>query len=160
MTVVSDTSPLCYLAWIGQLELLPALFGEVFIPPAVLEELRAAGTPAFVSQHFQNLPDWLKIQTVEFVQQDESLIRLHLGEREAILLAEKIGADLILLDDRDARRIASDRGLRLTGLLGILEEAASRQLLDGPETIEKLQATSFRASPTLLKLFLDRMRKP
>jgi predicted nucleic acid-binding protein len=155
MTVVSDTSPLCYLAWIEQLDLLPALFGEIIIPPAVLEELKAEGAPAFVRQRFQNPLDWLKVQAVESPQ-DESLLRLHPGEREAILLAELLRADLVLLDDRDARRIASARGLRLTGLLGVLGEAASRQWIDLPGTIQKLQNTSFRASPSLLKSFLDR----
>lgn len=157
MIVVSDTSPLCYLAWIGQLDLLPTLFNEIVIPSAVFEELTAEGAPAHVRQRFHRLPDWPRVQTIEYAE-DESLTKLHAGEREAILLAEQIGADLILLDERDARQIASVRGLRLTGLLGVIDEAATRQLLNVPATIEKLQATSFRASPALLKSLLDRHR--
>ncbi len=158
MTVVSDTSPLCYLTWIEQLDLLRALFNEVVIPPAVLEELRAAGAPASVQQRFHHPLDWLRIQAAEPSVPDEGLSSLHAGEREAILLAEQIEADLILLDEQDARRIASARGLQLTGLLGILDEAATRQLVDVPEAIEKLQMTNFRVSPTLLRSFLDRHR--
>ena len=45
MIVVSNTSPLCYLAWIGKLHLLPSLFDEILIPPEVLDELTAAETP-------------------------------------------------------------------------------------------------------------------
>jgi hypothetical protein len=43
-----------------------------------------------------------------------------LGEQEAITLAEKIGANLIILDERDARQMAWQRGLNVIGLLGVL----------------------------------------
>jgi hypothetical protein len=39
--VVSDTSPIRALHQIGQLSLLEYLFGDVLIPPAVMEELAA-----------------------------------------------------------------------------------------------------------------------
>jgi predicted nucleic acid-binding protein len=35
----ADTSPLCYLVLIGEIDLLPALFAEVVIPPGVAAEL-------------------------------------------------------------------------------------------------------------------------
>jgi predicted nucleic acid-binding protein len=38
--VVSNTTPLIALAWLEQLDLLPALFGQVNIPQAVLDEIR------------------------------------------------------------------------------------------------------------------------
>jgi predicted nucleic acid-binding protein len=40
MTLVSNTSPLCYLALIGHAEILPKLYGNVHITQKVLEELR------------------------------------------------------------------------------------------------------------------------
>ena len=155
MNVVSDTSPLCYLAWIQKQDLLPTLFGEVLIPTAVLDELMAAETPLLVRRCYEPIPSWLIVRTITR-RSDRELLELHPGEREAIFLAEEIGVDLILLDDRDARRTAIDRGLRLTGLLGVLEEAAERRLLDLPEAVEALRATSFRASPSLLKSILER----
>jgi predicted nucleic acid-binding protein len=82
--------------------------------------------------------------------------RLHLGEREAITLAAQLKADLIVLDEKAARRVAVERGLYTTGLLGILDEAATRRLIDLPTAIERLQRTTFRASPRLLKALLDR----
>ncbi len=45
MIVVSDTSPLSYLVLIEEVEVLPAIFGRVVIPPAVVEELQAPGAP-------------------------------------------------------------------------------------------------------------------
>lgn len=155
MIVVSNTSPLCYLAWIDSLDLLVELFDEITIPAAVLAELNAPATPTQVRQHFTPLPSWLKIKSVEGAF-DRELDKLHLGEKQAIRLAEELGADLILLDEKDARSIAARRGIALTGLLGILDEAANRQLIQMPEAIDKLKATSFRASPTLLKSLLQR----
>jgi predicted nucleic acid-binding protein len=48
---------------------------------------------------------------------------IHLGESEAIALALEIGADFLLLDDSDARKRASEAGLRITGVLGVLLRA-------------------------------------
>jgi predicted nucleic acid-binding protein len=48
MIVVADASPICYLILIGEVELVPKLFGRVFVPQAVVAELLAAGAPAGV----------------------------------------------------------------------------------------------------------------
>jgi predicted nucleic acid-binding protein len=48
--VVSDTSPINYLIRIGEIDLLPQLFGEILIPPAVLQELQHAGAPLAVRE--------------------------------------------------------------------------------------------------------------
>jgi predicted nucleic acid-binding protein len=45
MVAVSDTSPICYLVLIGEIEILPKLFGRVLVPQAVLAELRNEDAP-------------------------------------------------------------------------------------------------------------------
>jgi hypothetical protein len=82
--------------------------------------------------------------------------RLQAGEQAAILLAESIKADIILLDEKAARRIAAARGLRVTGILGVLGEAATRGLVELAPAIDRLRMTNFRSSPALLKATLDR----
>jgi predicted nucleic acid-binding protein len=64
-------------------------------------------------------------------------------------------ADIILLDEKAPRRIAANRGLRVTGLLGNLGEAATRGLVELTPAIDHLRTTSFRSSPALLKATLD-----
>jgi hypothetical protein len=49
MIVVYDTSPRNYLVLIRVDHVLPALFGRVFVPPAVLQELRHVKAPSEVS---------------------------------------------------------------------------------------------------------------
>ena len=151
MIVIADTSVLCYLVLIEQVELLPHLFGQIAIPQAVSEELRAEGAPAPLQEWMVRLPTWLKIYSVTSIA-DITLERLHSGERNAILLAEQLEADLIILDEKAARQIAKERGLNLTGLLGILETAATRQLIDLPTVLERLQQTTF----VRLLVFSDR----
>ncbi len=155
MIVVADTSPLCYLVLIGHIDLLPRLFGRVIVPRAVWEELKAQGAPSMVQTWTSQPPAWLDIQAL-LSNSDESLNQLHPGERETILLAEQLGANLVVLDEKAARLIAIQRGLNITGLLGILVEFATKGWIDLPDAIDRLQKTTFRASPRLLKSILDK----
>lgn len=76
------------------------------------------------------------------------------GERDAILLAESVKADRLIIDDLDGRRQAVNRKLPVIGTLGILAEAARRNLLDLSQALAALQETNFHASPALIKLLL------
>ena len=64
---------------------------------------------------------------------------------------------MIIVDEKAARRVAADRGLRITGTLGVLSEGAARGLIDLAAAIDGLRKTNFRYSPTLLKAALDRL---
>lgn len=155
MTVVADTSPLCYAILIGCADLLPALFDRIHIPQAVHAELTAPGSPLEVAVWMRNPPGWLVVESVQGVA-DLTLARLDPGERETLQLANQLRADLVLLDEKAARQIASARGVRVTGLLGILSDAASRGIVDLPEAVERLGRTTFRASPAMLRDLLLR----
>lgn len=50
MIIVADASPICHLLLIGEIELLPKLFGHVLVPSAVINELLAEGAPASVRE--------------------------------------------------------------------------------------------------------------
>ena len=66
------------------------------------------------------------------------------GETEVIALAGELRADLVLIDEREARREAARRRIPVIGTIGILEEAAARHLIELPETLQRLIATNFR----------------
>jgi predicted nucleic acid-binding protein len=87
---------------------------------------------------------------------DRDLLRLGDGERAAILLALRIRADLLLIDDRDGVRFARSRGFAVTRTLGILDLAAARGLIDLHEAVERLKGTSFRYPPDVLDALLAR----
>ena len=151
--VVADTSPLNYLAQCGAIEVLLRLYGSVVIPRAVFDELSEAGAPEAVRRWLHPLPVWISIRSANAI--DKSLV-LGRGEAEAICLAQEIHADEILLDERRARKAALQRGLIVTGTLGVLEAASKRNLLHLPEVVEKLERTNFRIDPALVQEALRR----
>jgi predicted nucleic acid-binding protein len=152
--VVSDTSPLNYLVLIGAVEVLPAMFGDVYVPEQVMEELRRAKTPPLVRAWALNSPSWLKIVAttggISFTE------RIDPGEASAIVLAEELGATLLLIDDRRGKRVAVQRGLNAIGTIAVLELAARKNLIDLQSTFEALQKTTFRISQDHLKDALNR----
>ncbi|NES18916.1 MAG: DUF3368 domain-containing protein [Symploca sp. SIO3E6] len=153
MIVVSDTSPICYLLLINQIDILQTLYNSVTIPQTVADELRASESPPVVKRWIAQPPDWLEIQPIKTPQWVE-LGKLDPGEREAILLAEELKASLVILDDKAARRIATERGLKIIGLLGIVKDAARAGLLNLETTFEQLQEVGFWVAPSLLERLL------
>jgi len=125
MPVVSNTSPVLNLAIIGRLSLLREQFGEIWIPQAVLGELRVEEElPGAQAVREAIEAGWLRVEEVK----ERPLVRilqreLDTGEAEAIALALQVNAEWILLDERDGRRIAKSLGLKVTGVLGILLRA-------------------------------------
>jgi predicted nucleic acid-binding protein len=88
-----------------------------------------------------------QIQTPSAIGQS---ITLGLGEQEAISLAKEIHADLILLDDRKARKIANEQNLNIAGTLNILKSASNRGMVELNDVLQKLGNTNFRISPALV----------
>jgi predicted nucleic acid-binding protein len=125
MPTVSDTSPILGLAIIGHLELLHEQFGAVFIPQAVLEELK-------IETGFRGVPsiqdaineDWLQVRQVRNTRLVQALaLELDKGEAEAIALAIELETEIIILDEHQGRAKARAMGLKTVGVLGILLRA-------------------------------------
>ena len=153
MIIVADTSPINYLVLIGEIEILPKLYGNVVIPQAVQDELLRPVAPEIVRIWSGQAPAWLQIRTPQG-SADSSLARLDPGERDAIMLAAELGADQLIVDDREGRRLAADRGIPVIGTLGVLKEAATVGLVDLRACVARLQATSFYVAPEVLKNLL------
>jgi predicted nucleic acid-binding protein len=157
MLVVADSSPFIALINIGQIGVLPTLFGQVLIPPQVAGELSQPTRPAAVREFAGHLPQWLFVRAPVVV---EPVGELHVGELAAIALAREVGADLLLIDDAAGRRAATDLRLAITGTVGVLELAGKQGLLDLAEAFARLKRTDFWISPRLLDerlaLFLSR----
>ncbi len=159
MIVVADASPLNYLIQIQSEVLLQRLFGRVLLPGAVMEELRHAAAPAGVASWVAHVPSWIEIRTVA-VLRDQALQLLDPGEREAILLAQEMRADLLLIDEKQGRIEAKRRGIATTGTLGVLLAAGARKLVNAEAAFLRLMSeTSFRAAPEVRENFLARCRE-
>ena len=150
--VVADTGPLCYLILIEAIGLLPRLYDRVVIPSAVLAELTHPKAPAVVRTWAAALPAWAEVRAPPHAELDDILT----GEAEAIILAEQLKADSLLLDEMEARREALRRGLPVAGTIGVLEKAAERNFINLSEAFSRLARTSFHIAPEVLQQALQR----
>jgi len=153
MIVVADTSPINYLLLIDQIDLLPRLFQQVIIPDIVQNEMLDSAAPLVLQQWIVNPPPWLLVQGVAVA--DETLNSLDPGEQAAITLAQTLPADLLIIDERLGRQIASGRGIPIIGTLGILDDAASQGLIKLADVIARLQQTNFRISRRIIQTLLE-----
>lgn len=132
MIVVSDTSPITALLQIGRIELLASIYGEVFIPRAVSEELAVVHAA---------LPEFVHVLPVtDTAYRSRLLLELDEGEAEGIVLAKELKADELLMDEKEGRRVAEREGLHVIGLLGVLLDAKLRGMLPSlRDAIEQLE---------------------
>lgn len=129
MRVICDTSPLILLAKIGRLELLFQLYGQVVVPVSVLDEIRGRSTEETTAIESLVENQALEIQRGSPEALERVPADLGAGEREAIALAMETEADIVVLDDREGRRVARERDLPVTGTIGILIEARARDMI-------------------------------
>ncbi len=136
--IVSNATPLIYLAKAGKLHLLK-VFGEVIIPEEVKIEVVDRGkelekADAYVIEKAIE-EGWIKVLRAEFV--DMSL-KLHPGEVAVLSLAKRLGIEDVLVDEKPARFAAKLLGLRPRGTVFVLLSALKEGVLDFDEFLETL----------------------
>lgn len=155
MIVIADTSPIHYLVLLGHVDVLQELYERVLIPGAVARELQAASAPPAVKAWITAAPNWIEIRTV--ADPDEpALTGLDPGEREAIILAENVDADAVIIDDKAGRQEAQRRRLRVIGTVRVLDDAAVAGLLNPIVALERLRAAGFYLDAALVAFLTER----
>lgn len=125
--VISNTTPLLYLHRIGQIEILPRLYGRICVAQQVVDELDAGG---------ENAPklralDWVDIREALIPESLKPVADLGAGEAGTIALGLAMpGAILLLLDDRFARQVATFHRLQFSGTAGVLLRAKEAGLIE------------------------------
>jgi predicted nucleic acid-binding protein len=154
MLVIADASPLVGLVKIGHADVLPALFGEVIIPPKVAEELTRPARPDEVRAFMASAPPWLSVRAPTHL---EPIADLDAGELEAISLATELRADLLLIDEAKGREAAIALRIPTARTAAVLFEAANAGVLpDLKSAFDKLRATNFRVPGKVLDELLAR----
>ena len=141
--IISNSSPLIFLARIGKLEYLFSLFKYILIPPEVYNETIERGLEkgypdAILLQQVYN-KGLIKIRTpitISVLLKNNN--NIHLGEIEAISLALEMKDSVILLDDEEVRIFARNMGIKVKGTLGILVENYNTQLISKDEAKKSL----------------------
>lgn len=130
--IVSNSTPLIYLAKANQLILLKELIETTIIPEAVYSEVVVRGKELGINDAF--LVDraidegWITVQSVK--NHFPSEIILHPGEMDVISLAKEIGIEIVLVDDIKARVACELAGLSPRGTLWLLLRAIRNDILD------------------------------
>ena len=84
-----------------------------------------------------------------------------IGEVSAILLSQELKADVVLIDDSKARKVAQEEGLTVLGCVGVLEDAFSLKLLsDLPEAYRQLLVSGAYVDRQILENSLTTLNLP
>jgi len=171
LTVVSNSSPLIYLAKVGRLNLIKDVYGRVWIPEAVFYEVvtqgKALGIPeASIVEEAVN--QWIFKEEIRpeiayeygFLDENE---RIGPGERQALKLCKQLNADLFIADDKEARRVAGILKIKTLGTCGILIQACKQGLVsseDAEEILNDLIKAGFRIDLILYRRVIKELSRP
>jgi len=169
--VVSDATPLIYLARIGRIQLLKNLFQHIQVPEEVKVEVIDRGKE-------KNYPDayiieeafddgWVTIGNLTRNNEKRARILMEatgidLGEAQAILLTRQKAEETILMDQAHARTVARQFGLKSRGTLYLIVVSARKGMLskeDAKENLSKLVEANFRISTKIYDAALKTIEK-
>ena len=124
MILIADSSALIALAVVDKLEVLEELFGEVYVPRAVYNEVsqKSKGESEKLAMYCQD-------KVLDITSEVNLNITLGSGESEAIILYKEKHADFLLCDDKKAKKFARNFGVNVIGSLGILLKAKEEKLI-------------------------------
>jgi predicted nucleic acid-binding protein len=140
--IVSNATPLIYLAKIDKLNLIKAIANQVYIPEAVFQEVviegkRLGEKDAYLVEKCIN-QGWLKVKEVKNLLSFD--FQLHYGELEVISLAGQEGIKKVLIDDAKARSVADIAGLQPVGTLWVILQAVKSRMMDFDEFLSTLES--------------------
>ena len=121
MKIVLNTSPIIFLGKINCLHLLEQCVSEVIVPKNVVVELGD-----------DSLPTFIRVETLSMIGRayvKGAIGRLHEGELSAIVLAQELSAEFVVLDDLLARQKAQHLRLNVVGTIGLLLMMSKKGLL-------------------------------
>jgi predicted nucleic acid-binding protein len=142
--VISETSILINFQKIEEFELLREVYAELITTPEIAREFG------------EELPYWIKIQSVTDKRYQEFLeTQVDSGEASAIALASEFDDVLLLLDDLKARKLAKKLNIKITGALGVIHRAKQMSIIGNVKPlIDKLLLTDFRIADHIIEEIL------
>jgi predicted nucleic acid-binding protein len=130
MLVITNTTPLIFLARRSLFSFLRHCYGKVFLPQAVWREVVEEGKGRAGEQETKEArtTGWMEVRDLQEPQRAQGFretFGLGPDESEVIALAQECAADLLLLDDDQAVKVARELGFmvrRTPGLLALTKE--------------------------------------
>ena len=156
--VIADAGPIISLALIDKLEILTELFDEVKIPTAVWQEVTQDESRPFVTK----IKSYFNDKVCEIKSFNELTFIMDYGESESVILYRELSANFLLIDDKKARDIAENMGIRCIGTLGLLSAAKDKSILSALKPIfkELIQNKRFYAIDLLNMILKQHNEQP
>ncbi len=132
MILIADSSALIALAIIDKLEILQKLFGKVYVPRAVYDEITKDN-----KTEAKKLTEFCKDKVLDIETKINFNISLGKGESEAVILYQEQNADFLLCDDKKAKKFAQSFGINVIGSLGVLIKAKKAGYIEAIEPLIK-----------------------
>lgn len=168
--VVSNSSPLIYLAKIGKLNLIKNVYEQIWIPEAVFNEAVTKGkilkiTDASIIE--EAVGKWILKEKVKpetdskYAFLDENN-RIGLGEKQALKLCKQLNADIFIVDDKEARRVSRILKIKPVGTCGILIQAHRKGLISTKATdqiLDDLIKAKFRIDLAVYRSVIRELRQ-
>lgn len=156
--VVVNTTPLIALSHVGQISVLKKLYGEIIIPEAVYKEL-SVKTESVCKKAVDSSLDWIRVEKIKnLMARDMYKTQLHDGEVEVMILSKEIAADVVIIDDANAKKYAKYLKLPVTGTLGVLMRAKREGYIDRLEPIlRQMVERGIYISQNLIELCLKQV---
>ena len=153
--VVVNTTPLIALSHVGQLDLLKRLYNEIIIPEAVYGEL-SVKTESVCKKEVDRSLDWIRVGKISNqMAKDMYKTQLHEGEVEGMILAKEVAADVVIIDDANAKKYAKYLKLPVTGTLGVLLRSKQMGYVDKLEPVlRQMVEKGIYISQSLIELCL------
>ena len=144
--VIVNSTPIIVLCNIGLLDILKALYAEIYIPEAVYREVTEKDDSA--CQVLKTALNWIHVERIAN-QSDKKMYKAKLHQ-------EGTADDLVVIDDNAAKKTAKYLGLKVTGTIGVLLKAKREGII--PEiasVLEKMKKNGFYISENLEQLVLE-----
>lgn len=118
------------------------MFSKSYIPRKVYEEVSIPDKPGEAELRSAENIEVLDVleSDIESIKARIGVKKLEAGELQALCLCEKLGVNLFLTDDLDARETGKKLGFEVHGSVGIIARAYRECLADLRETENALKA--------------------
>lgn len=152
LEIIIDSSSIMALLSLNLLQQLELLYKKIHIPFQVLEEVSRKGRSRYQLNNLMKRTTFqkcivIKKEQVELLQADK---KLDSGEAQAIVQAKEKGVNILLIDEKKARRIAQGYEIKVIGILAILCRFKQLQIIsDVKSCIKILKRKNFRFSPEI-----------
>jgi predicted nucleic acid-binding protein len=154
--IISDTGPLISLAGIDKLNLLEELYGDIYIPQAVWDEIQPL-IELFDIPDVKRYEKKIKKLTTKNIYVDLA----DYGESEAMVLYKELNANYLLVDDSEVRVLAENQSINCMGALAVLIDAKNAGLIDALRPLFKmlLKNNRYYATPLLNRILQENAEK-